>query len=122
MRIIALILLSLGLVLGGCSKSSDSSGAKSAKTSKKKKKKKGADGAKKSKSSYSGGDVANGGTISGSVTFAGDTKDGTVTFTKDKEVCKSADGTDKAPEGALVIADGKLKNAVVSLDGVKRRL
>ena len=109
------------MVLGGCSKSSDSSGAKSAKTAKKKKKskKKGADGSKKGKSSYSGGDVANGGTITGSITFAGDTKDGTLTFTKDKEVCKNADGTDKAAEGALVVADGKLKNAVVSLDGVK---
>lgn len=121
MRIIALVLLCLSLVLGGCSKSSDSSAAKTSKTAKKKKKKskKGKAG-KKGKSSYAAVDtVADGGTISGTISFAGDTKDGTVNFTKDQETCKNADGTNTIPEGAIAVVDGKLKNAVVALEGVK---
>ena len=118
MRKLVLFFLALSLVFAGCSKSSDSSSksSKSSKSSSKKKK----DKKKKKKSSYTELDaVTGGGSVSGTVTYAGDQKDGSVTFTKDKEVCKNADGTDTAVEGALVAADGKLKNAVVYLTGIK---
>ncbi len=70
---------------------------------------------KKSKGSkYSGSDsVKDAGKISGTVSYAGAEKDGTSKVTKDNTAC----GQDRA-EGALVVTGGKLKNAVVYLEGV----
>jgi len=108
LRMALVLFAAFSLTIAGCGKKDAAGGAKKAASSKKK------DGKKKKKSSYAEGDVANGGSISGTVTYTGDKKDGAVTITKDKEVCK-----DQPQERALVVTDGKVKNAVVVLQGIK---
>ena len=111
------IILSLLLVPAlGCGKGDDaaSGGEKSAASGGKKDKK---DKKKKKKKGYEGGAVTGGGSISGTITYAGDKKDGTITITKDKEACAAKGET--RPAGALIVADGKLSNAVVWIDGIK---
>jgi plastocyanin len=66
-------------------------------------------------SSYTGGDVAGGGKITGTVTYAGDKKDEPLKIVKEK----CAHAAEPRDEGALVVKDGKLKNAIVYIDGIK---
>lgn len=68
-----------------------------------------------SKSEYTGGDVANGGKITGTVTYAGDKTDQPLAIKKEK--CEHA--AEPRNEMALVVKDGKLKNAIVRIDGIK---
>jgi len=106
-----MIIACLSLV-PACGGKDGDSGAKSTKSAKKGKK-----GKKGKKSKYNGLDtVPNAGSISGTISYAGDAKDAAVTVTKDNETC---DPAGKAPEGAVIVTDGKVKNAVVYLDGVK---
>jgi plastocyanin len=108
LRFALVILAAFSLAFAGCGKKDGATGGKAAKTKPSKK------GKKSKKSSYAGGEVKDGGTISGTITYTGDKKDGPAKITKDKEVCK-----DQPQEGALVVVDGKVKNAVVMLQGIK---
>ncbi|MBN92585.1 MAG: hypothetical protein CL928_00710 [Deltaproteobacteria bacterium] len=63
--------------------------------------------------------VADAGTLSGTVSYAGDKTDANVTITKDKTACVLHGGKDERPADALIATDGKLKNVVVWLDGVQ---
>ena len=63
------------------------------------------------------GSVPNGGSVKGTITYTGSKADGTVAISKDQSVC-GAKGT-SVPEGSIVVAGGKLKNAVVMLEGIK---
>lgn len=67
---------------------------------------------------YDGGEVTNGGTITGKVKWAGGTPPAKKTraVEKDKEVC----GTEKSSEELLVSSDKGIKNAVVSLVDIKK--
>lgn len=67
-------------------------------------------------SGYEEMDVSDGGTISGTVTYAGDKKAGPLDVSKDETVCTHGG----EPDGSIVVADGKLKNAIVYLVGVKK--
>ena len=60
--------------------------------------------------------VADAGTISGTVTYSGAKTDKIVKPDKDLETCGHEHA--ERPAGALVVADSKLKNAVVFLDNV----
>lgn len=96
----------------GCGKDEGGGGSKSAQTGGKKKGKQG----KKSKSGgYAGGDVADGGKITGTVTAASPKPDLELKITKDNETC------DKGPKvaGAVLVAGGKVQNAVVMLEDIK---
>ncbi len=66
---------------------------------------------------YTGGDVKDGGTVSGTVKFAGAAPaPKKLEVSKDKEVCgKGAEKVDKS----LVVAGGNLVNAVVSITDIK---
>src|SRR5436190_18373148 len=65
---------------------------------------------------YTGGDVKDGGSISGTVKFAGSAPaPKKLEVTKDKEVCGKGDKTDKS----LVVSNGNLANAVVSITDIK---
>src|SRR5262245_42521593 len=66
-------------------------------------------------SSYTGGDVANGGKITGTITYKGDKTDQPLAVKKEK--CEHA--AQPRNEGAILVKDGKVKNAIVSLVGVK---
>jgi plastocyanin len=68
-------------------------------------------------SSYTGGPVVDGGTLSGVVTYGGTEADGTLTITKDQETCLPA-GSTNIPAETLVATAGKLQNVVVWIDGV----
>jgi len=61
--------------------------------------------------------VADAGSIAGTVSYAGDKTDETLSITQDTEVC--AHDHPERPAGALLVAEGKLENAIVYLDGVK---
>ncbi len=61
--------------------------------------------------------VADAGSISGTVSYTGDKTDEVLAITQDTEVC--AHDHPERPSGALVLADGKLQNAIVYLEGVK---
>jgi len=64
---------------------------------------------------YTGGDVKDGGTISGTVKFAGTAPaPKKLEVSKDKEACKGAK-TDQS----LVVSGGNLVNAVVSITDIK---
>ena len=102
--------LAVGVTTSGC-------GKKDAASKKKGGKKKGKKGGKKKKSNYTEEAVANGGSISGSVSYAGDKKDAPAKVTKDTEVCAKA-GEGKS--GAIAVTDGKVKNAVVALTGITK--
>jgi hypothetical protein len=66
---------------------------------------------------YSGGDVTDGGSVSGKVTFKGKVpKAMKMKVTKNADVC----GTSKTSEELLVGGGGALKNAVVYLKGIKK--
>jgi len=66
---------------------------------------------------YQGSDtVADGGTISGTVTYTGDQTDAMLTPDKDVETCGHEHP--ERPAGALLVNDGKLANAVVYLPDV----
>jgi hypothetical protein len=69
-----------------------------------------------SKTEYTGVDVANGGKISGVVKYAGDKKDEGLKV--DKAKCEHAG--DPRPEKAILVNDGKVKNAVVRIEGIKQ--
>jgi plastocyanin len=67
-------------------------------------------------SAYTGGDVKDGGSISGTVKFAGSAPaPKKLEVTKDKEVCGKGEKTDKS----LVVNNGNLANAVVSITDIK---
>jgi len=69
---------------------------------------------------YKGSDtVAGGGTISGTVTYAGTEKDTKVTITKDEATCCAACKVKEKMAETLVVAGGKLANAVIYLPDVK---
>jgi plastocyanin len=104
-RIIS-VTLAIGLAVG-CGKKEETPGPASAAP------------VKKSKSAYKALDaVKDGGSIQGSVLYAGTDTDGQLTINKDNAICDPT-GTGKIAEGALLVADGKLKNAVVYLEGIK---
>jgi plastocyanin len=64
---------------------------------------------------YTGGDVKDGGTISGTVKFAGTAPaPKKLEVSKDKEVCKSA-----KTDPSLIVSGGNLVNAVVSITDIK---
>lgn len=69
------------------------------------------------KAKYKGGDVANGGSLKGTVTFAGATvpKDETVTLTSEQELC----GDTLPAEKYLINANKQIKNVVVSIENIK---
>lgn len=69
---------------------------------------------------YQGGDAAGGGTITGTVSYSGSEKDSKVTITKDEATCCSACKVKEKMAGAIVVAAGKLANAVVYLPDVKK--
>ncbi len=65
---------------------------------------------------YTGGDVKDGGSISGTVKFAGTAPaPKKLEVTKDKEVCAKGDKTDKS----LVVHNGNIEYAVVSITDIK---
>ncbi len=65
---------------------------------------------------YTGGDVKDGGTISGTVKFAGTAPaPKKLDVSKDKEVCGKSGKTDQS----LVVSGGNLVNAVVSITDIK---
>src|ERR1043165_898496 len=65
---------------------------------------------------YTGGDVKDGGSISGTVKFAGSAPaPKKLEVTKDKEVCGKGEKVDKS----LVVSNGNLVNAVVSITDIK---
>jgi len=65
---------------------------------------------------YTGGDVKDGGSISGTVKFAGSAPaPKKLEITKDKEVCGKGEKVDKT----LVVSNGNLANAVVSITDIK---
>jgi len=65
---------------------------------------------------YTGGDVKDGGSISGTVKFAGTAPaPKKIEVTKDKEVCGKGDKTDKS----VSVNNGSLANAVVSITDIK---
>ncbi|HEY2990277.1 MAG TPA: carboxypeptidase regulatory-like domain-containing protein [Candidatus Binatia bacterium] len=65
---------------------------------------------------YTGGDVKDGGTISGTVKFAGTAPaPKKLEVSKDKEVCGKTAKTDQS----LVVSNGNLVNAVVSITDIK---
>lgn len=65
---------------------------------------------------YTGGDVKDGGSISGTVKFAGSAPaPKKLEVTKDKEVCAKGDKTDKS----LVVNNGNIEYAVVSITDIK---
>jgi hypothetical protein len=61
--------------------------------------------------------VADAGSITGNVSYTGDKTDEILSITQDTEVC--AHDHPERPAGALVVAEGKLQNAIVYLEGVK---
>ena len=70
-----------------------------------------------SMAAYQGGDVKDGGTISGTVKFKGSAPaPKKLEVGKDKEVCGKGDKTDKS----LVVNNGNLANAVVSITETER--
>jgi plastocyanin len=65
---------------------------------------------------YTGGDVKDGGSISGTVKFAGSAPaPKKLEVTKDKEVCAKGEKVDKS----LVVSGGNLVNAVVTITDIK---
>jgi len=65
---------------------------------------------------YTGGDVKDGGSISGTVKFAGSAPaPKKLEVTKDKEVCGKGEKVDKS----LVVSGGNLVNAVVTITDIK---
>ena len=65
---------------------------------------------------YTGGDVKDGGSISGTVKFAGTAPaPKKLEVTKDKEVCAKGDKTDKS----LVVNNGNIEYAVVTITDIK---
>jgi len=64
---------------------------------------------------YQGGPVTDGGSISGTVSYAGQPAANTGTVTKDEAVCAAHGKT--IEEHSLVVNDGKVKNVVVWIDG-----
>ncbi len=115
------VVFSLSLVLAvGCGKDSggggEGSGAAAEGGGDKGGDKKGAKkGGKKKKGKYAGGEVKGGGTITGTVSYAGDKADGSVKVTKDTAVCGNAD----LPKQAIENTGGKIANAIVRIDGIK---
>ena len=93
--------------LVGCGKKKEGKGKSSSKKSSKKSK-------KSKKSKYAEKAVDNGGKITGTVSYSGTEKDGTITITKDKAACGES-----APAGQIQVKDGKLKNAVIYIEGIK---
>jgi hypothetical protein len=71
-------------------------------------------------SNYTGGPVTDGGTVSGTVTYTGTETDGKVAVTKDTEVCVLHAGETEHPARTLVVADGKLANVFVWIDGMTK--
>ncbi len=72
----------------------------------------------KSGTKYVGEDaVANAGTIKGTVTYKGSQKAGTLAIDKDTEVCKHGG---ESNEIIVASADGKLKNAVIYIEGIAK--
>lgn len=71
-------------------------------------------------SSYTGGPVTDGGTISGTTTYAGTETDTTVTINKDNQACEMHPGESAHAAETLVVADGKLANVFVWIDGITK--
>jgi len=63
--------------------------------------------------------VTDGGSISGTVSYAGSDTDALLDITSDNTVCEDPATPGKRKAGALLVANGKLQNAVVMLDGIK---
>ena len=61
--------------------------------------------------------VPGAGTVTGTVAYAGSAKYDTVKITKDAAIC-AAGGAATVPAGALLVSGGKLKNAVVMIEGI----
>ncbi len=103
------ILATLGLFISSCGK--DAAQESSAPATKKSPTK---------ASSYQASDsVSDGGTIAGTVLYKGSDSDPSVKITKDQTTCDPTSAGDRAA-GALLVADGKLQNAVVFLSDIKK--
>jgi len=109
---LVLIIAALALAPAyGCSGGDD---AKPAKSSSKKEKK-----SKKKKKGYEGGEVANGGSITGSVSTAKEIAD-KMEKGLDKDAACVKDGVLERPAGAVVVTDGKVANAIVYIAKIKK--
>lgn len=64
--------------------------------------------------------VADGGKITGTVSYAGKEADSKIKVSKDKEVCCVGCTGDEKPANALLAKGGKLSNAIVYLDGITK--
>ncbi|MFT7623096.1 MAG: hypothetical protein ACI9WU_002273 [Myxococcota bacterium] len=114
-RIAIIGVAAMALALGSCSKDEGGKGhvkgsggaAKPAGGS-------GGGGGSAKKGAYAEGAVANGGTISGTIKYAGAETDPTMDLTKDNSVC----GSGTVPSKKLVAAGGNLEGALVTLDGI----
>lgn len=73
-------------------------------------------GEKPSDLGYEEIEVADGGTIAGTATYAGDQQPGKLEVTKDQSVCTHGG----EPDQSIVVNDGKLKNVLVYLVDVKK--
>ncbi len=63
--------------------------------------------------------VDDGGTVSGTVLYKGGDADASVKISKDQTTCDPS-GKGNRTAGSLIVADGKLKNAVVFLSDIKK--
>ena len=76
----------------------------------------GGDKGGKKKGGYEGGPVADGGKITGKITYKGDKQPGTVKVTKDESACIHND----KPDDDLVLAEGNVANVLIWLPEIKK--
>ncbi len=98
----------------GCSGGDDAKSTKSASKKDKKAKKK-----KKKKKGYEGGEVANGGSIKGVISTTKEVADKMEKGLDKDENCVT-DGITERKAGALVVAEGKVANAIVYIAKIKK--
>ena len=112
----------LSLVIAGCGGGGDSAPAPEAAPAKAEAPAAAADPAPAAPAGgYVGMDaVADAGSIGGTISYAGERTDQKVKISKDGETCERHSSVDASerPGGALLVADGKLANAVVWIDGI----
>ncbi len=112
-RLIALLgTMCLALAFAGCGK--DKAAGKKGKPAKSGKS--GKSGKPGKSGGYAEGAVDNGGTISGTISYGGTQTDTKLKLTKDNSVC----GEGEVQGNKLIVADGKLANAIVALEGVSK--